>query len=164
MKDQDQLFVKMALSAWETQNTRLDKLLGTLSDEQLFSEVSPGRNSGIYILGHLTAINDALFPLLGWGERFYPQLENIFIKNSDKSGLEKPSPAEVRKYWKVVNAKLTEHIGQTQPEEWFAKHTTVSAEDFAKEPHRNKLNVLMGRTNHLSYHSGQLIFLVKAKK
>jgi hypothetical protein len=29
----------------------------------------------------------------------------------------------------------------------------------AKEPHRNKLNLLMNRTNHLSYHLGQLVLL-----
>lgn len=39
------------------------------------------------------------------------------------------------------------------------KHSAVSEEDFAKEPHRNKLNLLLNRTNHLSYHHGQLVFL-----
>jgi hypothetical protein len=46
-------------------------------------------------------------------------------------------------------------------DEWFNKHTAVSAEDFAKEPHRNKLNVIVNRTNHTSYHLGQLVYLVK---
>jgi hypothetical protein len=31
----------------------------------------------------------------------------------------------------------------------------------AKEPHRNRLNVLLGRMNHLSFHRGQLILLTK---
>jgi len=35
----------------------------------------------------------------------------------------------------------------------------VSDEDFSKEPHRNKLNVIINRTNHMSYHLGQLILL-----
>jgi len=41
------------------------------------------------------------------------------------------------------------------------KHTSVSEEDFAKEPHRNRLNVLTTRTTHLASHYGQLIFLKK---
>ena len=32
-------------------------------------------------------------------------------------------------------------------------------EDFIKEPHRNKLNVLLTRTTHLAYHAGQLALL-----
>jgi hypothetical protein len=44
-------------------------------------------------------------------------------------------------------------------EQWLEKHTSVSDEDFAKEPHRNKLSVLISRTNHLANHIGQLLFL-----
>jgi hypothetical protein len=59
-------------------------------------EISPGRNSGVYLLGHLTAVSDGLLPILGFGERLYPQLENIFLKNPEKSGLEKPSIDELK--------------------------------------------------------------------
>jgi len=69
----------------------------------------------------------------------------------------------LKQYWKDVNAKLSAAITTLSPDEWFAKHTSVSAEDFAKEPHRNKLNLLMNRTNHQSTHYGQLIYL-KPKK
>jgi len=34
-----------------------------------------------------------------------------------------------------------------------------SAEDFAKEPHRNKLNIIISRTSHLQYHTGQIALL-----
>jgi hypothetical protein len=46
-----------------------------------------------------------------------------------------------------------------KPEEWFEKHTAVSAEDFINEPHRNKLNIIITRTSHLNYHTGQLVLL-----
>ncbi len=91
VKDPQQLFVNMALDAWNIQIDRTNKLFNSLSDDQLGQEVAPGRNSGIYLLGHLTAVHDALFPLLGLGEKFYPQLDEIFIKNPDKSGLAKPA-------------------------------------------------------------------------
>lgn len=157
--NKDELFIKMVIAAWQTQNTRVDNLLETLSEQQLAAETAPGRNSGIYLLGHLAAVNDALLPLLGFGEKLHPELENIFLKNPDKSGIPKPAPEELKKYWKEINAKLEQHISETRPEEWFTRHATVSAEDFAKEPHRNKLNILINRTNHQSYHVGQMNYL-----
>jgi hypothetical protein len=156
-----ELFIKMAISSWDTQNARLNKLVDSLSDEQLAAETAPGRNSGTYLFGHLIAVSDALFPVLGWGQRLYPELENIFLKNPDRSGIETPSVGVLKTYFAAINTKIAEHITTMQPDEWFAKHTTVSAEDFAKEPHRNKLNILINRTNHTSYHLGQMAYLVK---
>jgi hypothetical protein len=37
----------------------------------------------------------------------------------------------------------------------------VTEEDFANEPHRNRLAILLSRTSHASYHLGQLMFLKK---
>lgn len=154
-----ELFVKMVIDAWGLQNARVDKLLGELTDEQLKAEIAPGKNSGIYVLGHLTAVNDGLQVIFGFGERLYPQLEDIFIKNPENADSEKPSAAELRQYWQEVNAGIRENFKELNADDWFSKHTAVSAEDFAKEPHRNKLNVLMNRTIHQSYHLGQLTFL-----
>ena len=161
MINQQQLIIKIALDAWNGQVNRADKLFNSLSDEQLQEEVATGRNSGIYLLGHLTAIHDALFPLLGLGQKLYPQLEDIFIKNPDKSGLEKPTTKDLRTYWDKVNKNLSQYLDKFTIDEWLQKHASVTAEDFAKEPHRNKLNVLLSRTNHLAYHLGQLVFLKK---
>ena len=154
-----QLFIKMVLSAWETQNKRVDNLVDTLTEEQLLKETAPGRNTGIYLFGHLIAISDGILPLLGIREKLYPHLEKIFISTPDKSGLQFPSVADLKKYWKEVNAVLSHHFGGMQPDDWFTKHNSVSEEDFAREPHRNKLNILINRTNHQSYHLGQLNYL-----
>jgi hypothetical protein len=158
-----ELFIKMAVDAWNTHYARVNKLLDELSDEQLAAEVAPGRNTGIYLLGHLVAVTDRMMPLLGFGEAMYPQLEKPFLTSPDKSGLEMPSVQVLRQYWKEVNTKLSAAIANTSPDEWFMKHTAVSEADFAKEPHRNKLNVLINRTNHQSYHLGQLVFLGNKK-
>ena len=155
------VFIKMALSAWDTYNTRLNKLIDTLSDEQLTAETAPGRNTGIYLFGHLIAVSDGLFPILGFGERLYPKLDKIFLETPDKSGLEMPSINELKEYWKKVNAKLTDHIIRVPADEWFTRHNNVSETDFANEPHRNKLNIIINRTNHTSYHLGQLAYLAK---
>lgn len=149
----------MVISAWDNYNGRVDKLLNQLTEQELLAETAPGRNSGIYLIGHLIAVSDGLFPILGWGEKLFPQLEEVFLKKPDKSGLEKPSLDELKKYWVVINKQIKENIEKMQPDQWFEKHGAVSAEDFEKEPHRNKLNIIISRTGHTSYHLGQLVFL-----
>jgi len=157
--DLQQLYTKIALNAWDTYINRADKLFASLSDEQLQTETAPGRNSGVYLLGHLTAVHDALIPLFGLGEMMYPQLQDPFLNNPEKSDFAKPSIPELKTYWAEVNKKLSQYFNQFTPEEWLKKHNAVSEADFEKEPHRNRLNVLVNRTNHLSYHLGQLIYL-----
>jgi len=156
-----ELFIKMVTSAWQTQCERVTKLINSLSDEQLMADTAPGRNSGFYLIGHLATVSDGIFPLLGWGAKLYPQLEVPFLKSPDKAGLEVPSMQELRQYWNAIHAKLNQRITETSADEWFEKHTSVSAEDFAKEPHRNKLNLIINRTNHMSNHLGQLNYLIQ---
>ena len=158
---QPELFIKMVISNWEIQNTRLDKLLDDLSDEQLSAETAPGRNTGTYLLGHLTAISDGMLVLMDLGNKLYPELQNIFVDNADKSGFSFPSIAELKAYWNNVNEALRQHFDNMQTATWFTRHMSVSEEDFAKEPHRNKLNILINRTNHQSYHLGQMAYLKK---
>jgi len=157
--NQQQLFIKIPLSSWDTYINRADKLFASLSDELLQTATAPGRNSGVYLLGHLTAVHDALFPLFGLGDMLYPQLQEPFVNNPEKSDFAKPSIPELRTYWTEVNKKLSQYFNQFTPEEWLKRHNAVSEADFEKEPHRNRLNVLVNRTNHMSYHLGQLIYL-----
>ncbi len=149
----------MALDAWNTQINRTNKLFASLTDEQLTTEVAPDRNSGTYLLGHLAAVHDAMLPLLRFGQKLRPELEEVFIKNPDKSGLETPPVAELRKYWTQVNEALSAAFGKLTAAEWFERHSAISEEDFTKEPHRNRLNLVMNRTAHLANHLGQLTFL-----
>ena len=157
--NREELAIKMIVAEWQKQNARVDKLLESLSEEQLSAETASGRNSGIYLIGHLAAVNDGMLPLLGFGDKRYPELSNVFLTNPDKSGLARPSLEELKSKWKEINADLDKHINALTPEEWFTRHTAVSEADFAKEPHRNKLNIIINRTNHQSYHLGQLAYL-----
>jgi hypothetical protein len=156
---QPELFIKMVIAEWDKQNNNFNKFLSSVTDEQLSKEIAPGKNTGIYLVGHLIAISDAMLPLLAFGEKLFPRLEKVFITNPDKSGQEMPPVAELKEQLKKVNEALSKHIRSASPEDWFKRHTAVSEEDFSKEPHRNKLNVVINRTNHMSYHLGQLILL-----
>ncbi|MEO6961524.1 MAG: DinB family protein, partial [Puia sp.] len=84
-----------------------------------------------------------------------------FISNPESARLPGPDLQQLRKYWNKVNQALSAKFNTLTIEEWLDRHNAVTPEDFIKEPHRNKLNVLLSRTSHLSYHRGQLVFLQK---
>lgn len=149
----------MTLTAWNAQNNQLNKLVDALTEEQLAKEIAPGKNTGLYLYGHLVAVSDAMLPVMGFGELLYPALAPVFIESPDKSGHAMPSLAELKEYNAAVNAKLSACFSSTSPEEWLSRHMSVSPEDFAKEPHRNKLNIVINRTGHLAYHLGQMQLL-----
>ncbi|MEP6713110.1 MAG: DinB family protein [Ferruginibacter sp.] len=155
----NQLLVKMILDRWYAQIKNFDTALNATTDEQLLKEIASGKNRGIYLLGHLIAVHDDMLILLGLGDKLYPELHEPFIKSPDKSISEMPSAKELRAYWSKHNEVLTQKFDSLQPDEWLQKHTAVSTEDFIKEPHRNKLNIIITRTSHLSYHLGQFILL-----
>lgn len=157
--DHASMAIEIALKSWQIQVKNTNKLLDELSDEALLYEVSPGRNRVIYILGHLIAVHDNMIPLLGIGTRLFPALDEIFLRSPDKSEHTIPSASELRADWKKVNDLLAEKFATLSVDDWFARHTAVSESDFAKEPARNKLNVLLSRTAHLAYHLGQLILI-----
>jgi len=159
MTNQSQIAVKIVLDLWNNRLKATDELLNKLTDEQLMHEIAPGRNRGIYLLGHLTAVHDRMLPLLDFGKQMYPQLDEPFLTKPDRSVAELPSVGELRACWKTINEKLAAHYNSLQVEEWFQRHTAVSEEDFLKEPHRNRLNIVSGRTAHLAGHLGQLIYL-----
>ena len=151
--------IKMTLDRWYGSVASLDKLLSVLSDEQLQKETAPGKNRGLYLLGHLVAVHDDMLVLLEMGEKQHPELTEPFIKLADKVATELPTVAELRDFWTRQNQLLREKFDQLTPEQWFEKHTAVSAEDFAKQTYRNKLNIIISRTSHLEYHTGQIALL-----
>jgi hypothetical protein len=157
----NELLIKMITDKWQGQLIATNKIFDNLSDEELMHEVSPGRNRGIYLLGHLTAVHDLMLPLLRFEETKYPELQSLFLHLPDKAADAIPSALQLRQQWKDVNETLLNHIKDLPADDWFKRHSNISEEDFIKEPHRNRLNVLLDRTIHLSNHRGQLILLKK---
>lgn len=157
--DSNQTMVKMIFDRWHSLVKNFSTSLGALTDEQLQHEIAPGKNRGIYLLGHLVAVHDDMMRLLGFGEKLYPELFKTFVESPDKAVAELPSATELRNAWNKMNETLDNHFNQMQTNDWFEKHTAVSAEEFAKEPHRNKLNIMLTRSTHLAYHHGQFILI-----
>jgi|SRR5580658_9560148 uncharacterized damage-inducible protein DinB len=144
-------------NSWKLVISRFDKTLSELSDEQLQRKIAPGKNRVFYLLGHLTATHDRMLPVLGLGDRLHPELDDTYITNPDKALRDPLSATELRRAWAEVNDMLTKAFEGFTLEDWLQKHTAVSDEDFIKDPMRNRLAVVMNRTSHASYHSGQAV-------
>jgi hypothetical protein len=155
------LLAAVALNSWKSAVERADRLFSALTEEQLMTEVAPGKNRLIYLWGHLTAVHDRMLPLLGFGERLHPEFDVLFLSNPDKTIPELPPVKEIKSAWNEVNGRLLTGFASLSPSEWLEKHTSVSEEEFAKDPLRNRFAVLLSRTNHLAFHLGQTALVPK---
>src|SRR2546425_11866233 len=102
----DGTYVALGLKVWKAQIERADKLFGSLSSEDVQREIAPGKNRLLYLWGHLTAIHDAMLPLLGMGERRHPEVDVAFVSNPAKSQAAIPSHEQVRQARKTANGDL----------------------------------------------------------
>jgi hypothetical protein len=153
-----ELMVKVALASWKLTVARTDKAFSGMIDEQFYRELAPGRNRPVYLLGHLTAVHDAMLTILGLGDRLHPELDPIFLESPDRSVDPLPAIADLKADWEHVNAVLLERFSLLTPEEWLQRHTAMTDEEYAKDPTRNRLGVLLNRTGHTAFHLGQLRF------
>jgi len=153
------IFTQTFLKAWTLQVKRFDALIDGLNDEGLSRPTAPGRNTGTYLLGHLVAIHDSTYALLGFGERLHSGYDELFVKSPDIAGAKYPALSVLREEWKAANDRLMQKMTSIAPSEWLERHTAVSEADFEKEPNRNRLNVLITRLSHLNYHWGQMAYL-----
>jgi hypothetical protein len=156
-----ELFVGTAVASWTQNLERLDKIFAAASDEDLQTEVAPGKNRLFYLLGHLVAVHDRMLPLLRFGARLHPELDEPFLINADRAAPDTVTPAVLRAAWTEVNTALTAAIRALPPTEWLERHDAVSPEDFAREPLRNRLAVLLSRSAHVQFHTGQIRLVAK---
>ena len=157
----EQALVTAALSSWKGNIDRADRLFSPLNEEQLQKEVAPGKNRLIYLWGHLTAVHDRMLPLVGLGERLHPELDPIFITSPDRTIAKLPAAEEIKKSWSEVNSRLLAGLESLSPAQWLEKHSSVSEEDFAKDPSRNRFAILLSRTAHIAFHVGQTALIPK---
>src|SRR5260370_33915019 len=147
--------IDSALRNWQSTVDRTGKLFGNLSQGQLLQEVAPGKNRLIYLSGHLTACNDALIPLLGFGSRIHPELDLMFVSNPDRTVPTILLRENLKIIWHKTSQILWTGFSKLSVADWLQKHAAVSEQDFLREPHRNRFTILLGRTVHIAYHLGQ---------
>ena len=153
----EELLVATAVGSWKQIIGRADSVIAKYTDEELDRHIAPGRNRVRYLVGHLVAVDDKLLPGLGIGERLYANLDAAYLTNPDGTLPDPVSTEELKKAWVEVHSKLTAAFEQMTAAQWLERHTSVSEEDFAKEPLRNRLAMLLSRTNHVSMHLGQAL-------
>src|SRR5260370_977518 len=102
-----------------------------------------------------------MLSVLRLGERLHPELDAVFIAEPDRS-VPLPTSTEIAKCWEDVHTELLSRFKTFSAKEWLERHGNVSPEEFERNPTRNRLAVLLGRTNHASYHFGQMM-LAKPK-
>jgi hypothetical protein len=157
----DESTVRSAVQAWKQNLERADRFFSALSDQQLQTEVAPGKNRLIYLWGHLIAVHDAMRPLLGLGPRRHADLDDTFLNHADRAVAGDRSSADLKRLWDEVNGTLLAGFGGFTASDWSQKHTAVSDEDFAANPLRNRLAILLSRTGHVAYHLGQAVLAPK---
>jgi hypothetical protein len=157
----EQALVTSTVNSWKTAIERADKVFLPLTEAQLQKEVAPGKNRLIYLLGHLTAVHDRMLPLLDLGPRLYAELDTPFLTNPDRVTPDLPTGDEIKKSWNEVNSKLLAGFESLSAAEWLKKHSSVSEEDFAKDPSRNRFAILLSRTGHITFHLGQTALIPK---
>lgn len=154
-------FTSAAVKAFKQNLERSNKFFAELTPARFETPVAAGKNRLIYLYGHLITVHDAMFPLLGIGELLHPELESAFLKSPDRATSQLPSADDLHRANTEVNEKLLAAFDAFTPEQWLERHTAVSPEDFAKEPHRNRYAILLSRTSHIAYHLGQAVLAPK---
>ena len=95
-RSSEERMIDAALRAWRFNADRIDAFFSALSQDQLEQEIAPGRNRLIHLWGHIAALNDGLFPLLGLGPKLYPEMEAMFITNPDRAAVTIYSAEQVK--------------------------------------------------------------------
>lgn len=153
------IITQLAIKQWEIVTNHATKLLSQMPDEVLDRQIAPNRNTGNYIMGHLIALHDAIPELLGNGQAVHPELNEFYFKQPDSIDKNPVAVQELRLLWNDTHERVTGLIKSLPEKLWLERHTAMTDEDFEANPLRNKLSILINRTNHFSYHVGQLRLL-----
>ncbi len=131
------------MHAWDAIiSDRTNKLLDELQTKTCYRKLHRARTGRSTCWGILQQYMTACCPY--WAcERQYPQLDEAFIKNPDRTGdrttQRRGAERMVEQHQQPASLYISANL---QPAEWFEKHSLISVEDFENEPHRNKLSVL----------------------
>ena len=157
--DQLTIVTQIAVAQWELHVKRGTQMITQLSDEALTRAIAPGKNPGTYVVGHLIAVHDAMPSILGLGDAKYPELYEMYVKQPDGAAGDPRPVQELRDLWTETHERVTNLLKNLYANDWLLRHNAMTDEDFAANPQRNRLSVLLNRTAHFSYHIGQLRLL-----
>lgn len=133
--------------------------INSLDDDEFRMELSPGKNHGVWILGHLVVSEDDFSIFMGNGELLFPELVEFFAQKSKLQPPENYPPVpELRGYWDAVCRKNREIYSQLADDELDMPHALLENDD--TDYFKTKKRVIMAWQFHQMYHAGQLAVLV----
>jgi hypothetical protein len=91
----------------------------------------------------------------------FPELAKIYHHERGTNQAGHLSKTELLTKWKAIIAELDRTFKSMSESDWHGRHMVVTEEDFKKEPHRNKLNVMLSRVTHKASHLGQMAMQAK---
>ncbi len=138
--------------------------INSLSDEEFKMELSPGKNHGVWLLGHLIVCDDDFSLFMGKGDLLIPEISEIFRQNSKLMPVENyPSVSKLKEYWKQVTDKNQKIYSELTDKELTDRHAMVK--DYDTDYFKTKERVIMAWQLHQLYHAGQLgVIVSKAGK
>lgn len=140
---------KMLINDW------IDGLLKSFKDEDYLIEISPGKNHGVFILGHLVASDDDFSLYMGKGDFLFPEYQDMFASGSPlKPASEYPTVKEILEKWKAVcdkNEKIYQELTDAELSEYHEL-----CKDPEKDWFKTKARVVQAWQLHQNYHAGQL--------
>ena len=151
----------ICLLQWDAYNRRMQKVFETITEDDFHKPIVPGGNSPSWLLGHLADTDDTLLELFGIRSRMFPELIKIYHHERGTNQSGHLSKEELATKWKQIVTELDRTFKSMTESDWLSRHMIVSEEDFKKEPHRNKLNVMLSRVTHKASHLGQIALQAK---
>ncbi len=145
---------------WQTVTYIINEQLKALTDEELGRELAPGKNHGLWLLGHLITSEDFYNKYLRGEKLCFPEYEKLcgmgatLLPPGDF-----PKPAAMREHWQQVLDRNEKLLSELTDEDWDQPHCQPGGGeegDFFK----TKGGFITFMSSHEMYHSGQLGILV----
>jgi len=138
----------------------VDMYLNAITDEELKAEIIPGRNHGVWILGHLIASDDDLSLYITKEHITYPDIHKLFKQGSTIQSPEKYPPVpDLREKWKRI-CKKNENLFNQLTDEVLDEYHEMIKGDPAKDYFKTKERVLINWTFHQIHMAGELALLL----
>ncbi|HRE40215.1 MAG TPA: hypothetical protein PLG90_02695 [Ignavibacteria bacterium] len=129
--------------------------LRLLEEKDFELEISPGKNHGLFIFGHLIASDDDFSLYLGKGDLLFPDYQKLFAgPNSLKPVNEYPKLNEMHEKWKAVcdkNRIIYENLTDNQLDEFHSLCENPETDYF-----KTKERIIISWQFHQAFHVGQL--------
>lgn len=120
-------------------------------------ELLPGKNSGVWLLGHVVASDDDIGLYLGTHEIQFPDVAELFSsgKSYDPSA-KYPETEYLLDCWRRVGERTLQAYDELTDADLDTPHARLGSKSVEEDFFGTKRNVLYHWTNHQLYHLGQL--------